>query len=622
MSGDEARLLQRLLADRAFRRRFETDPVSAAREAGFADLASELARADDGDGRRLDVRESRSSAAGVFMAAALEGLGILDFGAADPSAVEDPPSAGPGPAAAPPLPSEPQPDPTSPAPPIQLEPAVAADADPLSEGETDGQGTSSAAGAFPAITLSQVEADRAARLAAQTQADAADQVARAEAAALSPNPDDWEGNLDDEDGGADETDGSNEDEPDEAGGEDDDSGPIQESGSGAAEDQGSDEEGSDDEGSGGDGEDEDEDEGQDEIGEGSRGEDANDDSSDGDSSDGDPGDGSGDDGGDTEARPDDRPGDTSGPDAGSLDGAPDSYPGDDAPREDVAAWMGAMAKARGLPPELPVMTSLVESSLRNLDHGDADSVGLFQMRLSVWNHGDYSGYPKDPDLQLDWFLDHAKAVEKQRLERGLATDDPKQYGEWVADVQRPAEQYRGRYQERLDEARSLLAKASTRRAEADDAGDSAGGDASHDAGETAEGAEFVSPAGFKDIFGLSVGGAKWANLGGPAEHHARALGNWQSDNAWDLGVPVGTPVYAVDDGVIGPQIGSMASRPGDGERLTLNGSENNYWYGHLSKIVVEAGDHVERGELVGYSGASRNGVPHLHIGVEHMDRLP
>jgi murein DD-endopeptidase MepM/ murein hydrolase activator NlpD len=84
---------------------------------------------------------------------------------------------------------------------------------------------------------------------------------------------------------------------------------------------------------------------------------------------------------------------------------------------------------------------------------------------------------------------------------------------------------------------------------------------------------------------------------------------------------VGTPVYAVDDGVIGPSIGPMATRPGDGERLTLDGSENDYWYGHLRKIVVRAGERVERGQLLGYSGASRNGVPHLHIGVRDVDRF-
>jgi cell wall-associated NlpC family hydrolase len=101
----------------------------------------------------------------------------------------------------------------------------------------------------------------------------------------------------------------------------------------------------------------------------------------------------------------------------------------------------------------------VESGLRNLDGGDADSVGFFQMRLSVWNQGEYAGYGDHPERQLDWFLDHAEAMKNQRIERGLSVTDSKQYGEWIADVERPAAQYRGRYQGQLDEARGLLASA-------------------------------------------------------------------------------------------------------------------------------------------------------------------
>lgn len=114
---------------------------------------------------------------------------------------------------------------------------------------------------------------------------------------------------------------------------------------------------------------------------------------------------------------------------------------------------------------------------------------------------------------------------------------------------------------------------------------------------------------------LALGGAQYSNLGGPDAHHARPLGNWQSDNAWDLGVPVGTPIYAVSDGVIGPRIGVQESRPNDGARVTLVGGNNQYWYGHLSNIVVKAGQRVRKGQLIGYSGASQNGAAHLHIGV-------
>jgi hypothetical protein len=133
--------------------------------------------------------------------------------------------------------------------------------------------------------------------------------------------------------------------------------------------------------------------------------------------------------------------------------------------------MAAAAEKRGLPGELPVMAGLVESSLRNLDHGDADSVGFFQMRTSVWDNGAYAGYPTKPELQLQWFLDRAEAVKQQRLAAGLSVDDPKQYGEWIADVERPAEQFRGRYQLRLDEAVGLLQPAGTPASPAPSAGD-------------------------------------------------------------------------------------------------------------------------------------------------------
>ena len=139
--------------------------------------------------------------------------------------------------------------------------------------------------------------------------------------------------------------------------------------------------------------------------------------------------------------------------------APDAYPGDNAPREQLAAWMAGQAQKRGLPPQLPLMAALVESDLKNLNHGHADSVGFFQMRVGIWNQGAYAGYPEKPELQVKWFLDQAEAVKKQRIVAGKPIDDPNHFGEWIADVERPAEQYRGRYQTRLAEANQLLASA-------------------------------------------------------------------------------------------------------------------------------------------------------------------
>ena len=106
------------------------------------------------------------------------------------------------------------------------------------------------------------------------------------------------------------------------------------------------------------------------------------------------------------------------------------------------------------------MASLVESGVKNLNYGDADSVGFFQMRVGIWNKGDYAGFPEKPELQAKWFLDQAEAVKKQRIAAGKSVTDPNQFGDWIADIERPAEQYRGRYGMRLGEANALLAKAS------------------------------------------------------------------------------------------------------------------------------------------------------------------
>ena len=134
-----------------------------------------------------------------------------------------------------------------------------------------------------------------------------------------------------------------------------------------------------------------------------------------------------------------------------------TYPGDEAPKATLAGWMAYGASARGVPGELPVTAALVESSLTNLPPGDAGYAGYFQMRLDIWNQGAYAGYPANPQLQLNWFVDTALQV----LASKRATDPSygateSRWGEWIADVERPAEQFRGRYQPRVGESRALI----------------------------------------------------------------------------------------------------------------------------------------------------------------------
>jgi hypothetical protein len=135
---------------------------------------------------------------------------------------------------------------------------------------------------------------------------------------------------------------------------------------------------------------------------------------------------------------------------------PAVYPGDEAGTERIARWMARSSADRGLPHELPVMAGLAESGLRNLRGGSYH--GFFGMHESL-NAGEYRGFPQKPDLQVTWFLDTAGLVRQRRLAEGRPdpAKDPTAFGQWIADVERPAPQNRSGYQPHLAEARRLIA---------------------------------------------------------------------------------------------------------------------------------------------------------------------
>lgn len=89
------------------------------------------------------------------------------------------------------------------------------------------------------------------------------------------------------------------------------------------------------------------------------------------------------------------------------------------------------------------------------------------------------------------------------------------------------------------------------------------------------------------------------------------LGNWQSDRAVDIALPEGTPIYSPTGG----KVNKVRIKPSGGDRfagsqVTVGGEE---FFAHLSRVVVRAGQVIQPGQLVGYSG-SANGVEHLHWG--------
>ncbi|OGY98394.1 MAG: hypothetical protein A2681_01790 [Candidatus Liptonbacteria bacterium RIFCSPHIGHO2_01_FULL_56_18b] len=90
-------------------------------------------------------------------------------------------------------------------------------------------------------------------------------------------------------------------------------------------------------------------------------------------------------------------------------------------------------------------------------------------------------------------------------------------------------------------------------------------------------------------------------------------------NGLDIGVPLGTPVFAVDDGVVIAVDNNDKSRWNKYQygKYILIRHKNDIatLYAHLSQQVVVKGAEVKRGSLIGYSGATGYATgPHLHLG--------
>src|SRR4051812_26141623 len=103
----------------------------------------------------------------------------------------------------------------------------------------------------------------------------------------------------------------------------------------------------------------------------------------------------------------------------------------------------SIGRQRGATPKeikAAIETGLVESNLQNLSGGDADSAGWRQERASLYKD------PTNLHASINRFFDETAAV---RGKYGRA-------GDLAAAVQRPAAQYRGRYQQHSGEAQQLL----------------------------------------------------------------------------------------------------------------------------------------------------------------------
>ena len=82
----------------------------------------------------------------------------------------------------------------------------------------------------------------------------------------------------------------------------------------------------------------------------------------------------------------------------------------------------------------------------------------------------------------------------------------------------------------------------------------------------------------------------------------------------DFSAPQGTPIYATADGVV-ETAGNTAN--GYGNHVVINhGYGYETLYGHMVRVKTHRGDHVKRGDLIGYVGSTGKSTgPHCHYEV-------
>jgi murein DD-endopeptidase MepM/ murein hydrolase activator NlpD len=128
----------------------------------------------------------------------------------------------------------------------------------------------------------------------------------------------------------------------------------------------------------------------------------------------------------------------------------------------------------------------------------------------------------------------------------------------------------------------------------------------------AGGAATASPiAGVSVPAGMPLARATMTSSYGMRTHPV--LGGRRDHKGIDLAQPTGSPVYATADGIISKA--EPFSSYGNYIQIE-HGGELQTRYAHLSGYAVAAGQHVTRGQLIGFVGSTgRSTGPHLHYEV-------
>lgn len=121
----------------------------------------------------------------------------------------------------------------------------------------------------------------------------------------------------------------------------------------------------------------------------------------------------------------------------------------------------------------------------------------------------------------------------------------------------------------------------------------------------------VNPVSRGAVVTQCYGTTPWALQAYPSKHH----------NGVDIGAPIGTEVYAAEDGVVllaTDQDAYRACRGGAYGKVVTIKHDNGLTtlYAHLSRYIVSQGERVRRGQLIGYIGSTGWSTgPHIHFSV-------
>src|SRR5680860_147169 len=226
---------------------------------------------------------------------------------------------------------------------------------------------------------------------------------------------------------------------------------------------------------------------------------------------------------------------------------------------------------------IALATARQESGIRNLDYGDRDSLGAFQQRPSQgWG---------TPEQVMN--VPHATTTFLQHLVL-IPGWETRRVTDVAADVQRPAEEYRGLYEQWVPLATRLTEQLWPRAAASLTTAPAACGSL-----------PFVGPGGVVYPIPPAFIGTDNHNWGSAGSH-------WDSwHTGTDFSVPCGTPVLASHSGTIeidtsqswaGPQLVKVSIGPG---QLTT-------WYAHMQKVLVADGQAVTAGQQIGEVGEAGN----------------